>query len=108
MTAPERAEVWAKEIRLLKASRVLEVVWEDDTRRRYAFSTLRAHCRCAECRRLSLCSGLEAGMAGDDLDITDIRPIGTYALQFAFSDGHARGIYPFRYLRGLNAQTPAV
>ncbi|HEX9813223.1 MAG TPA: gamma-butyrobetaine hydroxylase-like domain-containing protein [Burkholderiales bacterium] len=35
------------------------------------------------------------------VEIIDVRPIRTYALQFVFSDGHERGVFPFRYLREL-------
>jgi DUF971 family protein len=101
MTASARTPHRATEIRLHKGSRVVEVLWEDRTRRRYAFATLRAHCRCTECRRLALRNGSETVVTGGDVEITEVRPIGAYALQFVFSDGHARGVFPFRYLREL-------
>ena len=96
MSAPG-ADYRAKEIRVLKRERLLEVLWEDDTLRRYAFAALRAGCRCAECRR----RGADAVAAQSDVDITDVRPVGAYAVQLVFSDGHERGIFPFRYLHSL-------
>jgi prepilin-type processing-associated H-X9-DG protein len=33
--------------------------------------------------------------------ITTIEPIGGYAVNIAFSDGHARGIYPWVLLKEL-------
>jgi DUF971 family protein len=91
------------EVSVHKRSRVVEVLWEDQTRRRYAFSTLRANCRCTECRSLGLRNGSGTVVAGVDVEVVDVRPIGTYALQFVFSDGHERGVFPFRYLRDLKA-----
>ena len=38
-----------------------------------------------------------------DLAITDAELIGSYAVNFAFSDGEARGIYPWAYLREIAA-----
>jgi prepilin-type processing-associated H-X9-DG protein len=36
-----------------------------------------------------------------DLTITGLASVGRYAVNLAFSDGHARGIYPWAYLREL-------
>ena len=33
--------------------------------------------------------------------VTAVAPIGDYAINIAFSDGHARGIYPWSYLLEL-------
>jgi DUF971 family protein len=40
----------------------------------------------------------------DALTISDIEIVGRYALSFRWSDGHATGIYSFRYLRELCEQ----
>lgn len=56
---------------------------------------LRAACRCGGCR---------AGRHRSDdvaVQLTDARPVGQYALQLVFSDGHDRGIYPWVWLREL-------
>lgn len=42
--------------------------------------------------------------APDDLTIVDVRPVGHYAVNLVFSDGHDRGIYPWRYLREIAAK----
>lgn len=63
---------------------------------------LRHRCNCADCR-----SGLPVLAVGgaQDLAIVEIRPVGAYAIQLVFSDGHDRGIYPWRYLRELVAES---
>lgn len=92
------------EIRVETASRILDVLWEDGTRGRYAFIFLRQHCRCAECLNAATRRRQKSDAASDDVTITEIRPVGNYAIQLVFSDRHDRGIYPFSYLHKLKAQ----
>lgn len=58
---------------------------------------LRAACKCGDC-----CAGRSRS---DDaaVQLTDARPVGRYALQLVFSDGHDRGIYPWAWLQELAA-----
>lgn len=42
--------------------------------------------------------------AAADLTIVDVRPVGHYAVNLVFSDGHDRGIYPWPYLRDIARQ----
>ena len=42
------------------------------------------------------------------VDVTGIELVGRYALSFAFSDGHATGIYRFDHLRQLTARIEAI
>jgi prepilin-type processing-associated H-X9-DG protein len=60
---------------------------------------LRAACRCAYCTRARI-DGLFA-QAFDGIAITHVAPVGDYAINIAFSDGHARGIYPWSLLLEL-------
>jgi DUF971 family protein len=60
---------------------------------------LRAACKCAHCIRARIDGVFAAGF--DGIAITHIAPIGDYAINIAFSDGHARGIYPWRLLLDL-------
>lgn len=46
--------------------------------------------------------GLAIAPAG--LTIVAFNPIGHYGVNIAFSDGHARGIYPWSYLQMLTRQ----
>jgi len=61
--------------------------------------TLRANCLCAPCRSERLRG--QFGAAHNASTLVDAQPIGHYAIQLRFSDGHERGIYPWRYLREL-------
>ena len=63
--------------------------------------TLRAACPCAHCRR-----GRFDGVFPENftsVTIEHIAAIGHYAVNIGFSDGHARGIFPWSYLANLVA-----
>jgi DUF971 family protein len=45
--------------------------------------------------------------ARDDITIVDVRPVGHYAVNLVFSDGHDRGIYPWRYLKEIASKESA-
>jgi prepilin-type processing-associated H-X9-DG protein len=66
---------------------------------RLAAGRLRAACKCAHCTRARI-DGIFPD-AFDGIAITVVAPIGDYAVNIAFSDGHARGIYPWQLLLGL-------
>jgi prepilin-type processing-associated H-X9-DG protein len=61
---------------------------------------LRSACKCAHCIRARI-DGVFA-QAFDGIAITQVAPVGDYAINIAFSDGHARGIYPWSLLLELN------
>ena len=72
----------------------LRLRWSDETVGLPA-AQLRAVCRCGGCRARAP----EAA----PVQLVDARPVGRYAPQLIFSDGHDRGIYPWTWLRELTA-----
>jgi prepilin-type processing-associated H-X9-DG protein len=85
---------------VLKAGRArLQLTWRQGEAADVSASRLRAACRCAWCTRARI-DGTFARFF-DDTTIEELKPIGDYAVNIAFSDGHARGIYPWSYLRAL-------
>lgn len=74
----------------------LRVRWADDTTVAWPAARLRAACRCGDCRSLRV-----AGRAptGEGAELQGAEPVGQYALQLIFRDGHDRGIYPWELLR---------
>jgi len=44
---------------------------------------------------------LEAGSIPSTLERVGVKPVGNYALSFAWSDRHSTGIYTFDYLRSI-------
>ncbi|MFG1287776.1 gamma-butyrobetaine hydroxylase-like domain-containing protein [Xanthobacter versatilis] len=62
---------------------------------------LRAACRCAACVADQARGTFSADFAG--VTLTHVAPFGAHGLNLSFSDGHARGVYPFAYLAALAA-----
>ncbi len=82
-----------------RGERVLEVVWEDGVTQEITHGQLRAACKCTLCQSARLRGQPAAPTADQQID--EIRQIGHYAVQLVFSDGHARGIYPWELLRSI-------
>jgi DUF971 family protein len=81
-------------------SRVLELAYEDGRSFRLSFEFLRVHSPSAEVRGHG--KGQETLQVGKrDVRIVSIEPVGHYAIQPGFDDGHATGIYSWDYLYGL-------
>jgi len=87
-------------VTIAAAGRVL-VLQQAGMQHRIEAITLRGACRCAACTAANL-SGAPVTPAPDTRLIA-AAPIGGYALNLAFSDGHARGVFPFAYLAELAA-----
>lgn len=60
---------------------------------------LRAACRCAHCRRAHYDGTFPDSFEGVAIDRCE--PMGHYGVNIVFSDGHARGIFPWSYLAAL-------
>ncbi len=94
----------APECVLITADRArLRLTWTDGSTAELPASRLRAACRCAWCTRARH-DGTFAG-SFTAVAIASVVPIGGYAINIAFDDDHARGIYPWTFLRAL-AQGP--
>jgi DUF971 family protein len=92
-----------RDVALDPHARTLTLHWPDGVTQRIAHRTLRLACRCASCERLRRDDRTVAAAA--DVAVVDMRPAG-YGVQLVFSDGHARGIFPWPYLEQLGAATP--
>ena len=92
-------------ITLHSASRVFEIEFDDGRSFRLPFEFMRVHSPSAEVRGHGPGQGtLQTGKR--DVTITEVQPIGHYALQPLFSDGHSSGIFSWEYLYelGINQQ----
>jgi len=84
-------------ITLHQKSRVLEIAFSDGKRFELPFEFLRVYSPSAEVRGHG--PGQEVLQTGKkDVDILSLEPVGSYAVQPHFSDGHATGIYSWEYL----------
>ena len=90
-----------------RARAALEFCWTDGARHLAAYGLLRSSCPCADCKaQRSIGSAWQDGEAealrsAAVIRLTDILPVGAYGVQFVFSDGHDRGIFPWGFLREL-------
>jgi DUF971 family protein len=66
---------------------------------------LRAACRCAHCRRAHYDNTFPERFEGVAIDRCE--PMGHYGINIVFSDGHARGIFPWTYLASLSEDASA-
>ncbi len=95
------------ELRLHRASRVLELVYQNGSSFRLPFELLRVYSPSAEVRGHG--PGQEVLQTGKrDVEVTQIEPVGTYAVKLVFSDGHDTGLYSWDYLYGLGRDQEAL
>ena len=88
------------EIKLHQKSRKLEISFADGQRFEIPYEMLRVYSPSAEVRGHG--PGQEVLQTGKkNVDITGVEPVGTYAIQPSFSDGHNSGIYSWEYLYDL-------
>jgi len=88
------------EIKLHQKSRVLEIAFDDGKSFRLPYEFLRVYSPSAEVRGHG--PGQEVLQTGkQSVDIRSMEPVGSYAVQPLFSDGHGTGIYSWDYLYEL-------
>jgi DUF971 family protein len=91
------------EIKLHQKSRVMEIAFDDGRTFRLPYEYLRVYSPSAEVRGHG--PGQEVLQAGKrDVEIRSLEPVGSYAVQPTFSDGHATGIYSWDYLYELGVE----
>ncbi|UCE87862.1 MAG: DUF971 domain-containing protein [Deltaproteobacteria bacterium] len=85
-----------------RGPRELAIDWSDGHASAFDVRALRLACGCATC--VDEWTGkalLDDSRVPADVHPIAIRPVGRYAIQIDWSDGHDTGIYPFRRLRAL-------
>jgi DUF971 family protein len=91
------------EVKLHQASKVLELTFADGHAFRLPYEFLRVYSPSAEVRGHG--PGQETLQVGKkDVAITDVEPVGHYAIRPTFSDGHDTGIYSWEYLHDLGVR----
>ncbi len=89
-----------------RKSRILEVAFDDGQRFSLTFELLRVCSPSAEVRGHG--PGQEVLQTGKrDVDIVALEPVGNYAVQPRFSDGHDSGIFSWDYLYALGRDRDA-
>ncbi|MGJ7503196.1 gamma-butyrobetaine hydroxylase-like domain-containing protein [Variovorax sp. ZT5P49] len=90
-----------------RARAALEFCWADGAQHVAGYQLLRSNCPCADCKALRAIprADVEDVQPATGLRVTDILPVGAYGVQFVFSDGHDRVIFPWAFLKELLERT---
>ena len=81
----------------------LEIEWSDGKKSVYSARELRLRCPCAACvNEVSGQRTLRPESVPQNVTAIGIYPVGRYALQLLWSDGHATGLYAYELLKKLN------
>jgi DUF971 family protein len=84
-------------------SRVLEIAFSDGAQFRLPFELLRVYSPSAEVQGHG--PGQEVLQTGKrNVDIVELEPVGNYAVQPTFSDGHNSGLFAWDYLYHLGSR----
>jgi len=101
---PEKVRV------LLTEGKGLEIDWADGHKSAWTFNWLREACPCATCVEERNQEGRKPGEPKPKASVLlpmytpppkplSVHPVGRYAIQFHWADGHSGGIYSWEYLR---------
>lgn len=87
----------------------VQIGWSDGTTCTFPYRYLRLQCMCANCvEEMTGRKLLAVTSVPDDIVAVEYIPVGKYALQFLWTDGHQTGIYPFELLHRLAQNDDAV
>lgn len=88
------------EIRLHQKSRALEIRFDDGVHARLSCELLRVYSPSAEVRGHG--KGQQVLQLGkENVNISQVEPVGMYAVKLCFDDGHDSGLYTWDYLHHL-------
>ena len=89
-----------------KSEDELEISWDDGQVLTYKVATLREACPCATCREKRNAQPAKPDplqvLSHADVQpprIVSMKPVGNYAYNIQFGDGHDTGIFTFEFLR---------
>jgi DUF971 family protein len=100
-----------EDISVSTARREMRILWKDSHESVFPFDLLRRECPCALCNDQRSKSSASAGLSltvlsgpvlkSGEVQVKEASPVGRYAINFVWSDGHDSGIYAFDFLRAL-------
>ena len=98
-----------REISVSREKREVQIRWQDGHESVYGFDLLRRECPCALCNdqrsRQAASGGLGLSLlrgpvlTAGQVQVAEVKPVGRYAINFVWSDGHDSGIYSYAFLR---------
>jgi len=97
MTEPGFSPV---DIKLQKQRSELTIKWADGAETTFSGESLRKYCACSRCRARNL---IGMALISDNSRIDNVAYSGIAGLQIIFADGHDKGVFPWAYLRAIDA-----
>jgi DUF971 family protein len=89
-------------------SDTITFTWDDGLVTPLLIHQLRDECPCAGCKGETILMHQILPVVHPKLpghyDLKSIIPVGSYAIQISWGDGHATGLYSWEYLRNLHFQ----
>ena len=89
----------------VKEKKKLYIKWNDDTESEIGLKYLRDECPCAACKGETVLLKTYRPSKKDILpgmyEIVNIKPVGGYAVQITWKDGHNTGLYTWENLKQL-------
>jgi DUF971 family protein len=82
-------------------ARIFELTWADGKKMTYPHEILRGYCPCAGCQGHEGTIKFVKPTSDIQMELDGIDPVGNYALQLTWFDGHSSGLYSYKYLRAL-------
>lgn len=86
-------------------SKGIQIDWKDGHRSNYDLRSLRDNCPCATCTGVHGGAGTAPSsplqLYQPALKMLSVEPVGNYAVQIKWNDGHNSGIYSFDHLRRI-------
>src|SRR5205085_12412676 len=87
----------------------LAIKLDDGTESFVSLKKLRRHCPCAGCKGEvdimgKLYKNPDKPLSALAFQLRSLNRVGTYAIQPAWADGHASGIFSFEYLKEITAE----
>lgn len=87
----------------------VRITWSSGEVHTFPYRYLRLQCGCAACvEELTGARILNVADVPEDVIVVDYIHVGSYAIQFLWSDGHSTGIYPYRMLLRMADEDEAV
>lgn len=91
-----------KNLKSIRAERVLQIEWSNDAKYELPFRYLRGRCPCAGC--VNEFTGermVDVPNIPEAIEIENAELVGNYALKIKWNDQHDTGLYTWEHLRDL-------
>jgi DUF971 family protein len=90
------------QIKILSSKQLL-IKWSDNTDSTISLLKMRKHCPCATCasEREDQSKSYIPIFSGNQLIVSEIHPVGSYAISVKWKDGHNTGIFEYPFLKSL-------